>query len=237
MLPRNLESLEAGTAGAQRTLQRVDLGEVDYLEAIDAMTGWAAERRAGSAGDRLFLLSHPPVITYGQRTDPADLRRGHHDMPLVAVDRGGYATYHGPGQLVGYLIMDTRGQGAADVVRWLEDGLVSALQLLGFSTQRRATPPGASSLVGVWTPDHRKVASIGMRIRGGITSHGFALNIDPDLHAFEQFTVCGLPGVTMTSLRELAEQNGTPPPTDAAVRDAVTTALTESLRSQGEIPS
>ena len=224
-------------AGTERTLQRVDLGEIDYLEAIDAMAGWAAERRAGTAGDRLFLLSHPPVITYGQRTTLADLRRGHHDMPLVAVDRGGYATYHGPGQLVGYLIMDIRDQGAADVVRWLEDGLVSALRLLGFSTQRRPTPPGASSLVGVWTPDHRKVASIGMRIRGGITSHGFALNIDPDLGAFKQFTVCGLPDVTMTSLTELAAQTGTPPPTDAAVRDAVTTALTESLRSRHKMSS
>jgi lipoyl(octanoyl) transferase len=229
LLPANLENLqdtEAAMAGAERTLQRVDLGEVDYLEAIDAMAGWTAERRAGTAGDRLFLLSHPPVITYGQRTDPVDLRRSLHEIPLVAVDRGGYATYHGPGQLVGYLIMDIRNQGAADVVRWLEDGLVSALRLLGFSTQRRTTPPGASSLVGVWTPDHRKVASIGMRIRGGITSHGFALNIDPDLHAFEQFTVCGLPDVTMTSLRELAEQAKRPVPTDAAVRDAVTTALT-----------
>ena len=181
------------------------------------MAGWTAQRRAGTVGDRLFLLSHPPVITYGQRTDPADLRRGHHEIPLVAVDRGGYATYHGPGQLVGYLIMDIRDQGAADVVRWLEDGLVRALRMLGFSTQRRPTP------------DHRKVASIGMRIRGGITSHGFALNIDPDLHAFERFTVCGLPDVTMTSLRELAEQTGTPLPTDAAVRDAVTTALTEAI--------
>ncbi len=216
-----------GMAGAERTLQRVDLGEIDYLEAIDAMTGWAAERRAGTAGDRLFLLSHPPVITYGQRTDPADLHRGHHEIPLVAVDRGGYATYHGPGQLVGYLVMDIGGQGAADVVRWLENGLVSALRLLSFSTHRRETPPGSSSLVGVWTPDQRKVASIGMRIRSGITSHGFALNIDPDLHAFEQFTVCGLPEVSMTSLRELADRTGTPLPTDAAVRDAVTTALTE----------
>ena len=138
-------------ATAERTLQRVDLGEIGYLDAVDAMTGWVAERRAGTAGDRLFLLSHPPVITYGQRTDPADLRRGHHEIPLVAVDRGGYATYHGPGQLVGYLVMDIGGQGAADVVRWLEDGLVHALRLLGFSTQRRPTPPGrpASSASGL----------------------------------------------------------------------------------------
>jgi lipoyl(octanoyl) transferase len=77
----------------------------------------------------------------------------------------------------------------------------------------------------VWTPDERKVASIGMRIRHGITSHGFALNVDPDLGAFDQFTVCGLPGVRMTSLRELAEEQDAAPPGDPAVRDAVYQAL------------
>ena len=91
--------------------------------------------------------------------------------------------------------------------------------------QRRDTPPGASSLVGVWTPGERKVASIGMRIRHSITSHGFALNVDPDLRAFGQFTVCGLPGVRMTSLRELAAERGVAAPADPAVRDAVYRAL------------
>jgi lipoate-protein ligase B len=147
------------------SLERVDLAEVPYDDAIEEMRGWVAERRAGQAGDRLFLLSHPPVITYGQRTDPADLRLGQHDIPVLPVDRGGYATYHGPGQLVGYLVLDLRERGPADVVRWLESGLVRALGGLGFTAQRRPTPPGASSLVGVWTADERKVASIGMRIR------------------------------------------------------------------------
>ncbi len=212
-----------------RSLERVDLGEVPYAEAIEAMDGWVAGRRAGQAGDRLFLLSHPPVITYGHRTDPADLRLGQHDIPVLPVDRGGYATYHGPGQLVGYLVLDLRARGPADVVRWLESGLVRALGELGFAAQRRDTPPGASSLVGVWTPDHRKVASIGMRIRHGITSHGFALNVDPDLRAFTQFTVCGLPDVRMTSLRELAAERGAAPPGDPAVRDAVYRALSTEL--------
>jgi lipoate-protein ligase B len=208
------------------SLERVDLGEIPYDEATEAMRGWVNERQAGQAGDRLFLLSHPPVITYGQRTDPADLRLGQHDIPVLPVDRGGYATYHGPGQLVGYLVLDLRERGPADVVRWLESGLVRALGELGFAAQRRDTPPGASSLVGVWTPDERKVASIGMRIRHGITSHGFALNVDPDLGAFDQFTVCGLPGVRMTSLHELAVEQGVTPPDDPAVRDAVFRALT-----------
>jgi lipoate-protein ligase B len=207
------------------SLQRVDLGEIPYEEAIQAMRGWVEERQAGEAGDRLFLLSHPPVITYGLRTDPADLRLGQHDIPVLPVDRGGYATYHGPGQLVGYLVIDLRERGPADVVRWLESGQVRALDGLGFAAQRRDTPPGTSSLVGVWTPDERKVASIGMRIRHGITSHGFALNVDPDLRAFDQFTVCGLPGVRMTSLQELADEQDAAPPGDPAVRDAVYQAL------------
>jgi lipoate-protein ligase B len=210
------------------SLERVDLGEVPYDEAIEAMAGWVAERRAGQAGDRLFLLSHPPVITYGHRTDPADLRLGQHGIPVLPVDRGGYATYHGPGQLVGYLVLDLRQRGPADVVRWLESGLVRAVGELGFAARRRDTPPGASSLVGVWTRGQRKVASIGMRIRHGITSHGFALNVDPDLGAFDQFTACGLPGVRMTSLRELAAEQGVAPPDDPAVRDAVFRALRTS---------
>jgi lipoate-protein ligase B len=210
------------------SLERVDLGEIPYGEATEAMRGWVTERQAGQAGDRLFLLSHPPVITYGHRTDAADLRLGQHDIPVLPVDRGGYATYHGPGQLVGYLVLDLRERGPADVVRWLESGLVRALGELGFAAQRRDTPPGASSLVGVWTPDERKVASIGMRIRHGITSHGFALNVDPDLRAFDQFTVCGLPGVRMTSLREMAAGQGVAPPGDPAVRDAVFRALSTS---------
>src|SRR6266699_2594609 len=168
------------------------------------MARWTDERRAGLAADRLFLLSHPPVITYGRATPAQDLPQDLGWIPTVLVDRGGYATYHGPGQLVGYLVMDLHHGGPGDVVRWLENGLIGALAALGFSSIRRDTPSGSSSLVGVWTPDHRKVASIGMRIRGGVTSHGFALNIDPDLSVFDRFIACGLQDVSMTSLRQIA---------------------------------
>jgi len=206
-------------------LERVDLGEVEYGDAVARMGRWVAERQAGTVGDRLFLLSHPPVITYGPRTETADLPA---DLAIrtVRVDRGGYATYHGPGQLVGYLIVNVRQRGPADIVRWLEEGLIAALGKLGFPTVRRDTPAGASSLVGVWTPDHRKIASIGMRIRHGVTSHGFALNVDPEMTAFERFTVCGLHDVTMASLRELANERGGRAPTDAEVREAVAAELT-----------
>ena len=205
-------------------LHRVDLGEIPYAEALDAMAGWADERRRGAAPDRLFLLSHPPVITYGKLTPPGDLPADDR-IPTVPVDRGGHATYHGPGQLVGYLVMNLRERGPGDVVRWLENGLIDGLASLGFATVRRDTPKGASSLVGVWTPEHAKLVSIGMRIRGGVTSHGFALNVDPDLTVYERFTACSLDGVPMTSLRRMADAQGRPLPADASIRDALARAL------------
>jgi lipoyl(octanoyl) transferase len=206
-------------------LTRVDLGEVEYNAAITAMQGWVAECQAGTAGDRLFLLSHPPVVTYGSRTAPTDLPQAASGLPVVEVDRGGQATYHGPGQIVGYLVANVRERGPADVVRWMEQGIIDALHALGFPAVRRQTPPGGSSLVGVWTPDHhRKIASIGMRIRGGVSSHGFALNVDPDMTAFDQFVSCGLAD-PITSLQVLAEEQGRPAPKEPDVRDALAHAL------------
>jgi lipoate-protein ligase B len=210
-------------------MRRIDLGVVPYAQAAADMPRWVAQRQADSAPDRLFLLSHPPVITYSRRTDPADLPAATSTIPAVEVDRGGYATYHGPGQLVGYLVARLRDRGPVDIVRFVENGLVNALSELGFETLRRDTPPGSSSLVGVWTPDGRKLASIGMRIRGGVTSHGFSLNIDPDLRPFREFTACGMQDVTMTSLGELAAERGVPLPSEAVVRDAVAAALGATL--------
>lgn len=188
------------------------------------MHGWVAECQAGAAGDRLFLLSHPPVVTYGSRTSLSDLPPAASGLPVVEVDRGGQATYHGPGQTVGYLVANVRERGPADVVRWMEQGIIAALDALGFPAVRRQTPPGGSSLVGVWTPDHRKIASIGMRIRGGVSSHGFALNVDPDMTAFDQFVSCGLAD-PITSLQALAAERGEKAPAEAEVRDALARAL------------
>jgi len=205
-------------------LERVDLGEVGYDEARTRMAGWVKECREGLAGDRLFLLGHPPVITYGPRTSAADLP-AELGIRTVEVDRGGFATYHGPGQLVGYLVANIGRRGPVDVVRWMEHGIVDALGRLGFPALRRDTPPGSASLVGVWTPEHHKIASIGMRIRHGVTSHGFALNIDPDMTAFDRFTVCGLQDVTMTSLRRVADARQVALPSEASVKDALAASL------------
>ncbi|MFF9093110.1 lipoyl(octanoyl) transferase LipB [Streptomyces sp. NPDC014802] len=213
-------------------IARIDLGEVPYEDAVEEMKGWADARRAGEIGDRLVLLSHPPVITYGVRTPPAELPDAS-TIPLVPVDRGGQATYHGPGQLIGYLVLNLRERGPADIVRQVEHALIDACAALGFETVRRDTPPGAQSLVGVWTPDGRKLASIGMRIRGGVTSHGFALNIDPDLTVFTRFTACGLPDVAMTSLAELAAEQGRPAPGEREVRDAVAEAMGAKAEALG----
>lgn len=202
-------------------MQRVDLGEVPYDDAMRRMADWVAERRAGTAPDRLFLLSHPAVITYGHTTPVTDLPGSLSDIPAVLADRGGHATYHGPGQLIGYLVLDLHERGPGDIVRWLENGLIAALADAGFTAVRRDTPKGSPSLVGVWTPDGRKLVSIGMRIRGGVTSHGFALNIDPDLSVFDTFVACSLDDVAMTSLRQLSAQQGIPLPPEAEILDAI----------------
>jgi lipoyl(octanoyl) transferase len=205
-------------------LARVDLGEIPYPEAAEAMRSWVGECQSGAAGDRLFLLSHPPVVTYGPRTRPEDLPPAAAGLPVVEVDRGGQATYHGPGQVVGYLVAHVRERGPADVVRWMEHGIIAALGSLGFRAVRRETLRGGPSLVGVWTPDRRKIASIGMRIRGGVSSHGFAVNVDPDMAVFDSFVACGLDD-PMTSLRVLADEQGRPAPAEAGVRDALARSL------------
>ena len=206
-------------------MQRVELGELEYEVAAKEMRGWVEDRVAGAADDRLFLLSHPPVITYGPRTALDDLPAETAGIPAVAVDRGGFATYHGPGQLVGYLVVDLKSRGPVDIVRWVENGLIDALGSVGFPLVRRDTPKGASSLVGVWTEDGRKLCSIGMRIRRGVTSHGFSVNVNPDMTVFHTFTSCGLHDVTMVSLADLAAERGIATPTDAEVRDAIADSL------------
>lgn len=205
-------------------LARIDLGEIPYAEAAGAMRRQVAECQSGAAGDRLFLLSHPPVVTYGPRTPPGDLPPATTGLDVVEVDRGGQATYHGPGQLVGYLIANVRERGPADVVRWLEHSIINALATLGFPAVRRPTLPGGPSMVGVWTPDNRKIASIGMRIRSGVTSHGFSVNIDPDMTVFASFVSCGLTD-PVTSLAVLAGERGQPTPSEDAVREALAAAL------------
>jgi lipoyl(octanoyl) transferase len=178
------------------TLIQDDL--VDYDKAIERMADLVGRRQR----DALWLLSHPQVYTIGRRTPVEHLPDPAHHIPVVETNRGGQLTYHGPGQLVGYLVVKLAvDEGVVDYIREVEHRLIAALGTLGIPAERRDTPPGSELLTGVWTTTGRKIVSIGMRQSRGVTSHGFALNVDGDLQPWHWATACGLPDVDMTSVR------------------------------------
>ncbi|MEV4838338.1 lipoyl(octanoyl) transferase LipB [Nonomuraea sp. NPDC049486] len=181
---------------------------VDYDKAMERMAELVGERQRDERPDTLWLLSHPQVYTVGRRTPLAHLPDPSRGIPVVETGRGGQLTYHGPGQLVGYLIVKLgEEEGIVDYVREVELRLVAALGELGLPAERRDTPPGSELLTGVWTAESgRKIVSIGMRQSRGVTSHGFALNVDGDLMPWDWAVACGMPDVDMTSLqRELGD--------------------------------
>ena len=156
----------------------------------------AGKRQDHSLGDELLLLEHEPVYTIGRTPDQSSLRGvAHLPHPLFPINRGGQATYHGPGQLIGYPIIDLRrcGQDLHRYLRWLEALLMETLAEVGIAAAAR---PG---LTGVWI-ENRKIASIGVGVRHWITMHGFALNVCGDLAPFDQIVPCGIANVTMTSI-------------------------------------
>ena len=175
------------------------LGRIDYGRALAMQDDLVARKHADhSLGDELLLLEHEPVYTIGRTPDQSSLRGAAHlPHPLFPINRGGQATYHGPGQLVGYPIVDLRrcGQDLHRYLRWIEDGLIGLLDSLGVDAQTR------SGLTGVWLDD-RKIASIGVGVRHWITMHGFALNVCGDLSAFDHIVPCGIANVTMTSIEK-----------------------------------
>jgi len=170
------------------------LGRLDYGEALALQRRLRDARQAGEVPDLLLLLEHDPVYTRGRRSDPAELPVDA-GIPVVDVDRGGRVTYHGPGQLVGYPIM--RVEGALAFVRTMEDAIVAALADEGIAARSR--PDDGLDFTGVWVGD-RKIASIGVHVQRGVTTHGFAVNVDADLRPFEWIVPCGLAGVRMTSV-------------------------------------
>jgi lipoyl(octanoyl) transferase len=181
-----------------------ELGLVEYRETLQLQERVRAARQAGAVGDVLLLLEHHPVYTRGRRSDPAELPMGEdwylmQGMDIVATDRGGKVTYHGPGQLVGYPIVET-----SDVVghiRTLEQAIVGALGEEGIDAHAR--PEDGPDYTGVWVGE-RKIASLGVHVQKGVTTHGFAVNVENDLQPFEWVVPCGLDGVRMTSVsREL----------------------------------
>ncbi|WP_066361109.1 lipoyl(octanoyl) transferase LipB [Herbidospora mongoliensis] len=175
---------------------------VDYEKAMDTMDELIVDRQEDRRPDTLWLLSHPKVFTVGRRTLTEHLPDPAHGIPVVTTTRGGQLTYHGPGQLVGYLIVKLRtGEGVVDYIREVELRLVDALARVGVDAERRDTPPGSELLTGVWTrATGRKIVSIGMRASKGVTSHGFAINVDGDLTPWDLAVPCGMPDVDMTSV-------------------------------------
>jgi len=178
------------------------LGVVPYREALAMQETVRARRQAGELPDTLLLLEHPPVYTRGRRSRPDELTLGEdfyraRGIEVIATDRGGRVTYHGPGQLVGYPIM-----GAPDVVvhlRMLEHAIVAALAEEGIAARSR--PLDGPDYTGVWVED-RKLASLGVHVSRGIATHGFAVNVDNDLRPFSWVVACGLPDVAMTSIAD-----------------------------------
>jgi len=199
-------------------------GRLAYAPALEMQEQAVAARLAGEAPDTLFLLEHDAVYTIGRQRDRSSLGGAPLPHPVEEINRGGQATFHGPGQLVGYFIFNLQ-KLTPDLhifLRWIEETLITVLGQYGLVAQRRA------GLTGVWIED-RKIASIGVGVRRWITMHGFGLNVGPDLSGFNAITPCGIEGVTMTSLsRELAREIAVEEVADIAAK--VFTAAYPQLR-------
>ena len=190
----------------RRILEVVEAGVVPYARALEWQRSLAQARIDGRlVNDVVLLLEHPPVVTLGRNSDAAHLLSGD-GVEVFETERGGDVTFHGPGQLVGYPIIDlTRHKPDLHwYLRTLEQALIDALAGLGISAARN---PGYT---GVWTrKGSRKIASIGIHVKQWVTWHGFALNVTTDLSQFGRIVPCGIPGVEMTSVaRETGNGNG-----------------------------
>jgi lipoyl(octanoyl) transferase len=180
------------------------LGTVPYRDGVELQETLRARRQAGELPDVLLMLEHPPVYTKGKRTEPGDLPMGEdwyraQGIEVCDTDRGGRVTYHGPGQLVAYPIMAV--DRVADFVHAMERAIVAALDDEGISAEVRETP-----FTGVWVGES-KIASIGVRVSGGVTTHGLAVNVDNDLQPFEWIVPCGIDHVRMTSVSKETGRN------------------------------
>jgi len=175
------------------------LGSVSFADALAQQEEIVRRKQARpETVDELLLLEHDPVYTIGRTPDRSSLRDADHlPHPLFQINRGGQATYHGPGQLVGYFLLDLRryGQDLHRYLRWIETLLMELLAQHDIEARARA------GLTGVWVGE-RKIASIGVGVRHWITMHGFALNVSGKLTPFDAITPCGIANVTMTSIEK-----------------------------------
>jgi lipoyl(octanoyl) transferase len=207
----------------------------EYNTAWERQEQAASEVRVGGT-EALALVEHPPVYTFGRRVRPEHLLVASEELSkrgaqVVESDRGGDITFHGPGQIVGYPILDLkrRGIGPSEYVRGLEETLIRALDRFGIVAERSSGRPG------VWA-GNSKIAAIGVRLRGGVTTHGFALNVNTDLSWFEAIVPCGLSGAGVTSISRLSTSSlstfGGGHVSMAAVEDALVEAFEGVFDSQ-----
>ncbi len=194
------------------------LGRMEFARALELQEEIVAKKRNDRLfEDQLLLLEHEPVYTIGRTPDRSslsatgsrptrdgELGSAHLPHPLFSINRGGQATYHGPGQLMGYPIIDLRrcGQDLHKYLRWLEQLLIDLLARYDIAAQRR------QSLTGVWI-ENRKIASIGVGVRHWITMHGFALNVCGDLSSFDHIVPCGINNVAITSMEKETKKSFT----------------------------
>jgi lipoate-protein ligase B len=204
----------------------LDWGVREYADALGEMRRLRAARRRGEIGDTLVLVEHPSVITVGVQGDDGEAFP--EGVPVVRVERGGKSTYHGPGQLVGYPIVDLEPRGR-DVRRFVGDVealVIRSLETVGLSAGR------VDGRRGVWVGGARKIASIGIAVEEWVTFHGFALNVATDLEAFAAFHPCGFDGKLMTSVsRELGR-----PCSVAEMKGPVRDAWAERFGAVGPAP-
>jgi lipoyl(octanoyl) transferase len=200
------------------------LGRIGYRDAWALQKELVAQRAAAEVGDRLLLLEHDAVLTLGRQADdthvlatPRQLaRRG---IEVIRVERGGEVTYHGPGQLVAYPIIGLADRGllVRPLVAALEAAMIETAGSLGVAAFRRDGHPGCW-VEGDGGRPHRKIGALGLRIERGVSYHGIALNIDPDLRDFDLIDPCGMPGLVSTSIAEELGRTAEPPTTAAVER-------------------
>ncbi|MFL6745893.1 MAG: lipoyl(octanoyl) transferase LipB [Sphingomicrobium sp.] len=183
---------------------RVSDAPIAYADALAFMDERAAAIRAGTAPECVWLLEHPPLFTAGTSADPAELTNAM-QFPVYEAGRGGRYTYHGPGQRVGYLMLDLdkRGKDIRRFVHSLEGWMIDTLAELGVSAHR------APGRIGIWVgtgEDEAKIGALGVRVKRWVTLHGFAINVAPDLSHFTGIVPCGIADFGVTSLAELGKQ-------------------------------
>jgi len=194
-------------------LNLLSLGRIGYAQGLELQRQLVEARYAGRIGNTLLLLEHPPVLTLGRNAErkhvlASDEFLAYRGVEIHEINRGGDVTYHGPGQLVGYPILDLRSfaesgergrLGAVEYVRWVEEVLIRTCADFGVKTQRVAGRTGVWTLPG-GSIEEKKIAAIGVHISRGITSHGFALNVTTDLRDFDLIVPCGITDRKVTSL-------------------------------------